>query len=1257
METESHKKNYRCFIASPGDVVEEREVCRSVIESLRQNGHQIEAIGWEDLPPNINGQEAQDWINQAVASYDLFVGIMANKFGTPTENAPSGTVEEFNIAFKEYRVSKSYSPWILFYFKDSKEVPLSYVKDRPKVDDFRKNICEQHIGLLGTYTNTENFEKHLKRNLEFVLGRLNDATSKRMGMHADSIFIERDIDFVNLQNLLSKKHVMIQAQGGIGKTTLIQHFLSQPEIIQQYPVVRWLTLSRDSNSTEDSKELRRVFVSQFGEEQLNVKKLNEQFKDCIETSFALLPGRNRLLVIDNLDFLHIRGEEEDTNDEEEDGVDTDYGDYDSLKMLLKGEYGWKILILTRGLPELDQDCDVNNLFLKIHLTHLTEDSCIQLFKRVYERDGRKGFHAPSALMLIKKIDYNSKLIRLLAAGARVSSARSFKDYCTDSIHVIKTKGVSVFLKSLFDSFDPFEKELLCYIVALTSKPISRTMLHDTLQSTGFRNWGKTLDSLISKQWIDELEGQVDTKEESDTYVSYSCHRLPVMYFKNFSNITTKSINKIVKAMSNLVCSNIIIPWIEVAQWTPYAKSLLDSISSIQDYDDDMLSLGYEYLNTSISANELSVGDSLNFARSLINEVRARGRQKLLLALLYRLEADLLVEKGCAIDRTNALRLRQNCLDILDELRADSDSEELKRQYGQTLDFIGRSYRTLGNYTESLKNHQDSIKILLPIETKISKVTLASAYDHLGLLYSENKEFELSLEWREKALNLKRQYLKETDSSYISTWNNYGHILQKLGRYKDALEVHKNILNVREKVYPKYHPARAYSYNNLALSYSANRDFKMALEYSKKAEEVLNNAISYPNRRKGVVYRNRAKIFLDFGMLMEAENCIQLAHEYFQDHGTEKDKRETSIRHEKIKKSIAGFCALEQQYWSYKKSLKLSNDLKPVNLSSERERFFYSISQGECYNPQFNYAERSRDEVHEIVKQLQNFKQSFNEVNLKVLTDAYCKLIDKDIQWIKLFEQRSSKTFGRDLTQMYLPIDPNVIEKAEQIISTFDTTEVISKPTNDVEALEVKRRFELVLRERGYMSWQVELVDQPARVSVNSVEQKIKLRNNARFSEEDIQRLIVHEIDVHVARSEEGYKKPFLIFAYGFPNYLEAEEGLAAYKEEEHGLSSKRKIYDYAVRALLCSKAESLTFYELYQEALQLYPQENELAYDIAVRIKRGLSDTSQFGGYTKDRIYLSGYLKIKSLSEEERKSLSIGKIGVDDIPNMQYLST
>lgn len=362
-----------------------------------------------------------------------------------------------------------------------------------------------------------------------------------------------------------------------------------------------------------------------------------------------------------------------------------------------------------------------------------------------------------------------------------------------------------------------------------------------------------------------------------------------------------------------------------------------------------------------------------------------------------------------------------------------------------------------------------------------------------------------------------------------------------------------------------------------------------------------------------------------------------------------------MKHRFLLDCISEFKLLEQQYWTYKKSLKLSDDLKPNNLTTERTQFFNALKRGEPYNPQFNYSERSEEETLKTINTLQKLKTQFKEANFAILTDAYCELIDSDIHWVELMQKRSSPSFGFEFAQMYLPIDPCVLEWAEQIISEFDITEVISKPDSNINATEAKRRFEQELRDRKYTNWKVELLDQPARVSVNSIERKLKLRSNALFSEDDIRRLIVHEIDVHIARSENGRRQPFLIFAYGFSDYLETEEGLATYNEEAYGLSSKRKIYNYATRALLCNKVEHLTFYDLYEEALRLYPHEQELAYDIAVRIKRGLIDTSLRGGYTKDRLYLSGYLKVKELSETEREILKIGKIGIGDISRTQYL--
>jgi hypothetical protein len=63
-------------------------------------------------------------INQQVGNYDIFVGILWKRFGTPTGKAESGTEEEFNIAYANWQQFKR--PRILFYFSQ-----VSYTIQNP----------------------------------------------------------------------------------------------------------------------------------------------------------------------------------------------------------------------------------------------------------------------------------------------------------------------------------------------------------------------------------------------------------------------------------------------------------------------------------------------------------------------------------------------------------------------------------------------------------------------------------------------------------------------------------------------------------------------------------------------------------------------------------------------------------------------------------------------------------------------------------------------------------------------------------------------------------------------------------------------------------------------------------------------------------------------------------------------------------------------------------------------------------------------
>lgn len=111
-------KCFRIFVASPGDVAEERDHLRKVVEELNMtiapfHGFSVEFIRWETHCFPAAGR-AQGVVNLQIGAYDIFIGIMWKRFGTPTGVSNSGTEEEFRIAYKAWQEDKLAG--ILFYF-------------------------------------------------------------------------------------------------------------------------------------------------------------------------------------------------------------------------------------------------------------------------------------------------------------------------------------------------------------------------------------------------------------------------------------------------------------------------------------------------------------------------------------------------------------------------------------------------------------------------------------------------------------------------------------------------------------------------------------------------------------------------------------------------------------------------------------------------------------------------------------------------------------------------------------------------------------------------------------------------------------------------------------------------------------------------------------------------------------------------------------------------------------------------------------
>ena len=118
-------KRYHVFLASPGDMVVERQVVRALFE--RQNtdvfgSRDLEflVVDWEN-DSDIGLGRAQALITtQTLArcrdSLVLFIGLLGQRFGTPTGGHESGTEEEFRTVLRYRREDGSY-PEIKWFFR------------------------------------------------------------------------------------------------------------------------------------------------------------------------------------------------------------------------------------------------------------------------------------------------------------------------------------------------------------------------------------------------------------------------------------------------------------------------------------------------------------------------------------------------------------------------------------------------------------------------------------------------------------------------------------------------------------------------------------------------------------------------------------------------------------------------------------------------------------------------------------------------------------------------------------------------------------------------------------------------------------------------------------------------------------------------------------------------------------------------------------------------------------------------------------
>lgn len=322
-------------------------------------------------------------------------------------------------------------------------------------------------------------------------------------------------------------------------------------------------------------------------------------------------------------------------------------------------------------------------------------------------------------------------------------------------------------------------------------------------------------------------------------------------------------------------------------------------------------------------------------------------------------------------------------------------------------------------------------------------------------------------------------------------------------------------------------------------------------------------------------------------------------------------------------------------------------INPLNRLEEEKKFFDCLKKGQTHNPYYIYKKRNLSKEREQLK----------EINILISGISGCAtLFQRKVRELQLlidlletndeeFSYYSKKVFGYP-EKKHIESAFEIVQNTEQVF----TDEIVSP-----QALAGKLKECLDEYSTG---WDIVISkDIIPKVSISGAQKTVFVNARLHYTKEEIERLRVHEIEVHVLRGYNGSLQPFIIFSEGTAYYDVTEEGLGVYIEKKAGCLEKdrRQIFLYAGRTLAVDYCLKYSFFEAFRKLISFIPE--NLAYRMVERAKRGLSNTAKHGALTRDICYVSGLEKMERFVKDKGniKSLFTGKIGIDDVPLVEKM--
>ncbi|MFO0703014.1 MAG: DUF1704 domain-containing protein [Candidatus Andersenbacteria bacterium] len=341
-------------------------------------------------------------------------------------------------------------------------------------------------------------------------------------------------------------------------------------------------------------------------------------------------------------------------------------------------------------------------------------------------------------------------------------------------------------------------------------------------------------------------------------------------------------------------------------------------------------------------------------------------------------------------------------------------------------------------------------------------------------------------------------------------------------------------------------------------------------------------------------------------------------------------------------------AADEALRSVSERFRLVSSLTPTNLRAERTAFFAGSRQ----NLHFTYAV-DQHSLATLRSELDTIAVPRTEVG--ALLEAKRLELQKKVD---LLAAIGTPQFSELSRAIYGVPDATTIEEAHSVLAK--PHDARPEPTEEprLSAQAVADALNDVLARYKLEAWTVELNERSvAGVVVNPQERRIFVAAHTSLEVSRLAPLITHEIETHVLTAENGRVQPLSLFVQGFAGYLATQEGLAAYNVSIQHPQHGRPMRFWARNALAVDLAQRHGFRDVFEAVRDLGFTE-QFAFGVAAKVKRGLIDTSEPGGWTKDYIYLAGRRAVADFvaGGGGLRDLYVGKISLEVVPELRHFS-